>query len=78
MLYEHPHMKVVRMEALVELIGQRIAAVSARLADERATPEPDAALLTQLDQQCVDMTKEQLALNPDDEAVLEMTRRRYQ
>lgn len=52
--------------------------MSARLADEKAKPEPSAALLSQLDRQCVDMTKEQLALNPDDEMGMEMTRRRYQ
>lgn len=78
MLKEHPHLKAIRMEALVELIGQRIAAASARVAEERAKPAPDAALLAQLDQQCVDMTKDQLALNPDDESGIEAARHRYQ
>lgn len=66
MTYSHPHMKIARMEAAVELLGSRIAKVSAALDDERQKPLPDRTAIDAMRQQRVALCDQQDDLRADD------------
>lgn len=66
MPYTHPHMKVARMEAAVEVLGSRIAKLSAAIDVERRQPSPDPAAIDAMNAQRITLGDEQDDLRADD------------
>lgn len=66
MTYTHPHMKVARMEAAVEVLGSQIAKLSASIDDARHAPAPDDSLIESLMEQLIVLRDRQDDLRPDD------------
>ena len=66
MTYTHPHMKVARMEAAVEVLGSQIAELSAAIDAERRKPTPDQAAIDAMNAQRVALGDEQDDLCSDD------------
>ena len=66
MTYTHPHMKVARMEAAVEVLGSQIAELSAAIDVERRQPSPDQAAIDAMNAQRMALGDEQDDLRSDD------------
>lgn len=65
MAYTHPHMKVARMEAAVEVLGSRIAKLSAAIDDERHSATPDQVAIEAMVAQRIGLRDQQDDLHPD-------------
>lgn len=66
MTYAHPHMKVARMEAAVEVLGMQIAKLSAAIDDERANATPNQDVIDALRAQRVELRDQQDDLSSND------------
>lgn len=66
MAYTHPHMKVARMEAAVEVLGSRIAKLSVAIEIERQKTHPDQAAIAAMNNQRIVLGDEQDDLRSDD------------
>lgn len=62
----HPHWKVARFEAAIEVLGFQITEISAEIDAVKNTPEPDAEKIADLRARRIALADEQDDLRPDD------------